>query len=227
MCVCKYAFLFVWVVPASFPEQICVAICCYLLHCPQLTPSQSPVWVQPPLWGWRPKGPVLSDAPVLVTSSSFQVPYMAPGRLGLAYELAVAVSLPFLEVPPGESYCVYLLPSPVVCSRLWALWSSPQVTADPLRTQHDLTALHVFTPWPRAVFAKLAGQKQAFVICSLHPSPFLWDSDAVWAPLWARESGACSLCFGDNLDGGRSEGEDISKMFCYSVLLLKWFQSKQ
>lgn len=43
---------------------------------------------------------------------------MAPGRLGLAYELAVAVSLPFLEVPPGESYCVYLLPSPVVCSRL-------------------------------------------------------------------------------------------------------------
>lgn len=60
----------------------------------------------------------LSDASVLVTSSSFQVPYMAPGRLGLAYELAVAVSLPFLEVPPGESYRVYLLPSPVVCSRL-------------------------------------------------------------------------------------------------------------
>lgn len=173
-------------------------------------------------FSWLPaspqSGPVQSDASVLVTSHSFQVPYMAPGRLGLACELAADVSLPFLEVPPGELYCVCLLPSPEVWSRLWALWSSPQVAA--LRTQWDLTALRVFTPWPRAVFAKLAGQKQAFVTCSLYPSPFSHDSDIVWAPLWARESGACSPCFGDNLDGGRSEGEDISKMFCYSVLLL-------
>lgn len=170
MCVRKHAFLFVCVVPASFPEQMCVASCCTALSWLPASPQF---------------GPVQGDASVLVTSHSFQVPYMAPGRSGLGCELAVAVSLPLLEVPRGELYCVYLLPSPEVWSRLWALWSSPQVAADPLRTQQDLTALHVFTPWPRAVFANWASQKQAFVTCSLHPSPFSRDSDIVWAPVWA------------------------------------------
>lgn len=37
--VCKYAFLFVWVVPASFPEQICVAICCTALSWLPVSPQ--------------------------------------------------------------------------------------------------------------------------------------------------------------------------------------------
>lgn len=53
------------------------------------------------------------------------------------------------------------------------------------------------------MFAKLAGQKQAFIICRhLCLSPFSCDCDAVvQASLLARKGDACS--FSDNLDGGQ------------------------
>lgn len=81
--------------------------------------------------------------------------------------MAFVATLPSLEICTLGSRCAYLLPSSAVGSGLWALWSSPQVTADPQRSLCDLTALHVFTPCLWVVCVKLAAQNELLRLAAI------------------------------------------------------------
>lgn len=165
------------------------------------TVSRGLVWRQPPDWCWRPKCHLPSTAFVPETRHSLQDPCMAPGISDFACALAVVATVPFLEVCVVMC-CALLLPNSALGSRLWALWSCSQVTADPWKSLSDLTVLHVFTPWPRAVLEELAGQKQIHIIllfAAIYSRVWLWCFFQSFSICW----GGGGMILGDSL-GQRS-----------------------
>lgn len=221
MCVCRHVFLHVWVLPAHITEWICVTSCFTVLGWLPFLSLQRPglhvvTWLILETEGPLPKH-------CLCPCNTFQVPCMAPGIPDFACALAGVAPLPLLEICAVESRCVYLLPSSAASmsavifssSHSWSMeipmWSD---SSPGLLALNSSGVCKVSLPKVRFYH---------FIICShLCSSLFSCDHDTISrVSLSAKENGACTLCFGDNLEeGGQTKGIAASKTLYYSALLV-------